>query len=74
MEQDPGNGQKPDPGCDPLTCDREVEGENGKSNPSPEKKKVGKEGSPFSLFILNICAPAFLARRCPRQLTYKKDN
>ncbi|XP_077172774.1 C-Jun-amino-terminal kinase-interacting protein 3 isoform X15 [Paroedura picta] len=41
LEQDPGNGQKPDPGCDPLTCDREGEGENGKSNhTSPEKKKA----------------------------------
>ncbi|KAJ6612319.1 hypothetical protein lerEdw1_015187 [Lerista edwardsae] len=40
VEQDPGSGQKPEPGCDPLTCDREVEGENGKSNTSPEKKKT----------------------------------
>ncbi|XP_048351090.1 C-Jun-amino-terminal kinase-interacting protein 3 isoform X16 [Sphaerodactylus townsendi] len=41
VEPDTGNGQKPDPGCDPLTCDREVEGENGKSNhTSPEKKKA----------------------------------
>ncbi|XP_015283618.1 PREDICTED: C-Jun-amino-terminal kinase-interacting protein 3 [Gekko japonicus] len=41
VEQNAGNGQKPDPGCDPLTCDREVEGENGKSNhTSPEKKKA----------------------------------
>ncbi|XP_037766573.1 C-Jun-amino-terminal kinase-interacting protein 3 isoform X30 [Chelonia mydas] len=41
FEQDSGNGQKSDPGRDPLTCDREVEGENTKSNhTSPEKKKV----------------------------------
>lgn len=41
MEQESGNGQKLDPGRDPLTCDREVEGENNKSNhTSPEKKKV----------------------------------
>ncbi|RLV94056.1 hypothetical protein DV515_00013286 [Chloebia gouldiae] len=41
LEQEPGNGQKPDPGHDPLTCDREVEGENNKSNhTSPEKKKA----------------------------------
>ncbi|XP_053131966.1 C-Jun-amino-terminal kinase-interacting protein 3 isoform X20 [Hemicordylus capensis] len=41
VEPDTGNGQKPDPGCDPLTCDREVEGESSKSNhTSPEKKKA----------------------------------
>ncbi|KAM4891881.1 C-Jun-amino-terminal kinase-interacting protein 3 isoform 7-T7 [Sylvia borin] len=41
LEQEPGNGQKLDPGHDPLTCDREVEGENNKSNhTSPEKKKA----------------------------------
>ncbi|KAM6407927.1 C-Jun-amino-terminal kinase-interacting protein 3 isoform 7-T7 [Rhynochetos jubatus] len=40
-EQEPGNGQKLDPGHDPLTCDGEVEGENNKSNhTSPEKKKA----------------------------------
>ncbi|XP_064886681.1 C-Jun-amino-terminal kinase-interacting protein 3 isoform X40 [Columba livia] len=41
LEQESGNGQKLDPGRDPLTCDREVEGENNKSNhTSPEKKKA----------------------------------
>ncbi|XP_051487630.1 C-Jun-amino-terminal kinase-interacting protein 3 isoform X9 [Apus apus] len=41
LEQEPGNGQKLDPGRDPLTCDRDVEGENNKSNhTSPEKKKA----------------------------------
>ncbi|XP_030338664.1 C-Jun-amino-terminal kinase-interacting protein 3 isoform X9 [Strigops habroptila] len=41
LEQEPGNGQKLEPGRDPLTCDREVEGENDKSNhTSPEKKKA----------------------------------
>ncbi|XP_044289295.1 C-Jun-amino-terminal kinase-interacting protein 3 isoform X2 [Varanus komodoensis] len=41
VEAETGNGQKPDPGCDPLTCDREVEGESCKSNhASPEKKKA----------------------------------
>uniref|UniRef100_A0A8C9G1U4 Mitogen-activated protein kinase 8 interacting protein 3 n=1 Tax=Pavo cristatus TaxID=9049 RepID=A0A8C9G1U4_PAVCR len=41
LEQEAGNGQKLDPGRDPLTCDREVEGENNKSNhTSPEKKKA----------------------------------
>nr|XP_028561141.1 C-Jun-amino-terminal kinase-interacting protein 3 isoform X8 [Podarcis muralis] len=41
VEPDTGNGQKPDPGCDPLTCDREAEGESTKSNhTSPEKKKA----------------------------------
>ncbi|XP_074925443.1 C-Jun-amino-terminal kinase-interacting protein 3 isoform X23 [Chelonoidis abingdonii] len=41
FEQDSGSGQKSDPGRDPLTCDREVEGENTKSNHiSPEKKKA----------------------------------
>ncbi|KAL7979150.1 hypothetical protein Chor_015174 [Crotalus horridus] len=41
LEPDVANGQKPELGCDPLTCDREVEGENMKSNhTSPEKKKT----------------------------------
>ncbi|XP_050836058.1 C-Jun-amino-terminal kinase-interacting protein 3 isoform X11 [Serinus canaria] len=41
LEQESGNGQKLDPGHDPLTCDREVEGDNNKSNhTSPEKKKA----------------------------------
>ncbi|KAH0631861.1 hypothetical protein JD844_019744 [Phrynosoma platyrhinos] len=41
VEQDIGNGQKPEPGCDPLTCDREAEEENAKSShTSPEKKKA----------------------------------
>uniref|UniRef100_A0A8B9BT33 C-Jun-amino-terminal kinase-interacting protein 3 n=1 Tax=Anser brachyrhynchus TaxID=132585 RepID=A0A8B9BT33_9AVES len=41
LEQESGNGQKLDPGRDPLTCDREVECENNKSNhTSPEKKKA----------------------------------
>ncbi|XP_050761648.1 C-Jun-amino-terminal kinase-interacting protein 3 isoform X4 [Gymnogyps californianus] len=41
LEQESGNGQKLDPGRDPLTCDREVEGENNKSShTSPEKKKA----------------------------------
>ncbi|XP_064334387.1 C-Jun-amino-terminal kinase-interacting protein 3 isoform X12 [Camelus dromedarius] len=41
-EEDPGNGVKPAPGRDPLTCDREVEGESKSNHTSPEKKK-GKE-------------------------------
>ncbi|XP_034638759.1 C-Jun-amino-terminal kinase-interacting protein 3 isoform X28 [Trachemys scripta elegans] len=41
FEQDSGSGQKSDPGRDPLTCDREVEEGNTKSNhTSPEKKKA----------------------------------
>ncbi|KAM7091322.1 C-Jun-amino-terminal kinase-interacting protein 3 isoform X5 [Ciconia boyciana] len=42
LEQEPGNGQKLDPGRDPLSSDREAEGEeNNKSNhTSPEKKKA----------------------------------
>ncbi|XP_059717596.1 C-Jun-amino-terminal kinase-interacting protein 3 isoform X16 [Haemorhous mexicanus] len=41
LEQESGNGQKLDPGHDPLTCDREGEGDNNKSNhTSPEKKKA----------------------------------
>ncbi|OPJ87578.1 c-Jun-amino-terminal kinase-interacting protein 3 isoform D [Patagioenas fasciata monilis] len=41
LEPESGNAQKLDPGRDPLTCDREVEGENNKSNhTSPEKKKA----------------------------------
>ncbi|KAJ7305780.1 hypothetical protein JRQ81_010146 [Phrynocephalus forsythii] len=43
MEPDTGNGQKPEPGCDPLTCDREVEGENTKSNHTSPEKKTTKE-------------------------------
>ncbi|CAO2642236.1 C-Jun-amino-terminal kinase-interacting protein 3, partial [Lemmus lemmus] len=38
-EEDSSNGAKPTPGRDPLTCDREVEGEPKSSHPSPEKKK-----------------------------------
>ncbi|XP_037670440.1 C-Jun-amino-terminal kinase-interacting protein 3 isoform X5 [Choloepus didactylus] len=37
-EEDPANGVKPAPGRDPLTCDREVEGEARSSHTSPEKK------------------------------------
>ncbi|OBS76452.1 hypothetical protein A6R68_17112 [Neotoma lepida] len=39
-EEDSSNGAKPTPGRDPLTCDREVEGELKSSHPSPEKKKA----------------------------------
>ncbi|KAM9059085.1 C-Jun-amino-terminal kinase-interacting protein 3 isoform 1-T1 [Megaptera novaeangliae] len=39
-EDDPGNGVKPVPGRDPLTCDREVEGETKSNHASPEKKKA----------------------------------
>ncbi|XP_051023932.1 C-Jun-amino-terminal kinase-interacting protein 3 isoform X11 [Acomys russatus] len=39
-EEDSSNGPKPAPGRDPLTCDREVEGEPKSSHPSPEKKKA----------------------------------
>ncbi|XP_031801660.1 C-Jun-amino-terminal kinase-interacting protein 3 isoform X8 [Sarcophilus harrisii] len=41
-EEDSGNGTKPSLGRDPLTCDREIEGENKSNHTSPEKKK-GKE-------------------------------
>uniref|UniRef100_A0A8C7BWC1 Mitogen-activated protein kinase 8 interacting protein 3 n=1 Tax=Neovison vison TaxID=452646 RepID=A0A8C7BWC1_NEOVI len=37
-EDDSGNGVKPVPGRDPLTCDREVEGETKSDHTSPEKK------------------------------------
>uniref|UniRef100_A0A8C0NQA8 C-Jun-amino-terminal kinase-interacting protein 3 n=1 Tax=Canis lupus familiaris TaxID=9615 RepID=A0A8C0NQA8_CANLF len=37
-EEDSGNGVKPVPGRDPLTCDREVEGESKSNHTSPEKK------------------------------------
>ncbi|XP_067316731.1 C-Jun-amino-terminal kinase-interacting protein 3 isoform X16 [Anolis sagrei] len=41
VEQDTGNGQKPEPGCDPLTCDRVGAEESAKSShTSPEKKKA----------------------------------
>ncbi|XP_038182030.1 C-Jun-amino-terminal kinase-interacting protein 3 isoform X4 [Arvicola amphibius] len=39
-EEDSSSGAKPTPGRDPLTCDREVEGEPKSSHPSPEKKKA----------------------------------
>ncbi|XP_045141298.1 C-Jun-amino-terminal kinase-interacting protein 3 isoform X5 [Echinops telfairi] len=39
-EEDPGNGIKPVPGRDPLTCDREVDGEGSNGLASPEKKKA----------------------------------
>ncbi|KAM9210951.1 C-Jun-amino-terminal kinase-interacting protein 3 isoform 1-T1 [Dugong dugon] len=39
-DEDPGNGTKPAPGRDPLTCDREAEGEVSSSHSSPEKKKA----------------------------------
>ncbi|XP_027817620.1 C-Jun-amino-terminal kinase-interacting protein 3 isoform X3 [Ovis aries] len=39
-EDGPGNGVKPTPGRDPLTCDREVEGEAKSNHASPEKKKA----------------------------------
>ncbi|XP_047694268.1 C-Jun-amino-terminal kinase-interacting protein 3 isoform X3 [Prionailurus viverrinus] len=37
-EDDSTNGVKPPPGRDPLTCDREVEGETKSNHTSPEKK------------------------------------
>ncbi|XP_071461694.1 C-Jun-amino-terminal kinase-interacting protein 3 isoform X10 [Marmota flaviventris] len=39
-EDDSGNGVKPVPGRDPLTCDREVEGEPKSNHTSPERKKA----------------------------------
>ncbi|XP_017366677.1 C-Jun-amino-terminal kinase-interacting protein 3 isoform X15 [Cebus imitator] len=38
-EDDVGNGVKPAPGRDPLTCDREGDGEPKSAHASPEKKK-----------------------------------
>ncbi|MEE6497369.1 hypothetical protein FKM82_002728 [Ascaphus truei] len=39
LEEDSGNGIKQVPGRDPLTCDREVEGESKSTHTSPEKRK-----------------------------------
>nr|XP_045017127.1 C-Jun-amino-terminal kinase-interacting protein 3 isoform X9 [Jaculus jaculus] len=39
-EDDSGSGTKPAPGHDPLTCDREVEGEPKSNHTSPEKRKA----------------------------------
>nr|XP_014980791.1 C-Jun-amino-terminal kinase-interacting protein 3 isoform X15 [Macaca mulatta] len=39
-EDDGGNGVKPAPGRDPLTCDREGDGEPKSAHGSPEKKKA----------------------------------
>ncbi|XP_016063560.1 PREDICTED: C-Jun-amino-terminal kinase-interacting protein 3 isoform X3 [Miniopterus natalensis] len=39
-EDHTGNGVKLEPGFDPLTCNREVEGENKSNHTSPEKKKA----------------------------------
>lgn len=49
-EDHTGNGVKLEPGFDPLTCNREVEGEAKSNHTSPEKKKVrvaGGEGLPL---------------------------
>ncbi|XP_012825600.1 C-Jun-amino-terminal kinase-interacting protein 3 isoform X9 [Xenopus tropicalis] len=40
FEEDSGNGVRQVPGRDPLTCDREVEGESKSTHTSPEKKKT----------------------------------
>ncbi|KAM4631932.1 C-Jun-amino-terminal kinase-interacting protein 3 isoform 10-T10 [Discoglossus pictus] len=40
FEEDSGNGIKQITGRDPLTCDREVEGESKSTHTSPEKKKT----------------------------------
>ncbi|XP_053551222.1 C-Jun-amino-terminal kinase-interacting protein 3 [Bombina bombina] len=40
FEEDSGNGVKQIVGRDPLTCDREVEGESKSTHTSPEKKKT----------------------------------
>lgn len=45
IEEDPGSVVKPMPGRDPLTCDREVEGEPKSSHTSPEKKVRGPAGN-----------------------------
>ncbi|XP_021107051.1 C-Jun-amino-terminal kinase-interacting protein 3 isoform X14 [Heterocephalus glaber] len=39
-EEDSGNGVKPMPGRDPLTCDQEVEDEPKSNHTSPERKKA----------------------------------
>ncbi|XP_047636914.1 C-Jun-amino-terminal kinase-interacting protein 3 isoform X16 [Phacochoerus africanus] len=39
-EDDSGNGVKPPPGRDPLTCDRDVEGETQSNHSSPERRKA----------------------------------
>ncbi|XP_014649077.1 PREDICTED: C-Jun-amino-terminal kinase-interacting protein 3 isoform X16 [Ceratotherium simum simum] len=39
-DDDSGEGVKAAPGRDPLTCDREVEGETKSNHTSPEKKKA----------------------------------
>uniref|UniRef100_A0A8C9B313 C-Jun-amino-terminal kinase-interacting protein 3 n=1 Tax=Prolemur simus TaxID=1328070 RepID=A0A8C9B313_PROSS len=39
-EDDPGNGAKPTPGRDPLTCDRDTDGEPRSNHASPEKRKA----------------------------------
>ncbi|XP_069503083.1 C-Jun-amino-terminal kinase-interacting protein 3 isoform X4 [Ambystoma mexicanum] len=40
LEEESGNGIKAIAGRDPLTCDREVEGESKSTHTSPEKKKT----------------------------------
>lgn len=67
MDQEAANGQKLDPGRDPLTCDREVEGENNKSNhTSPEKKKVRFVFfSSVSFLIPSLTHPVSLHCLCP---------
>lgn len=53
-EEHTGNGVKPPPGCDPLTCDREVEGEAKSNHTSPEKKKVRVAGRTRAASACNI--------------------
>lgn len=57
-EDHTGNGVKLEPGCDPLTCNREVEGEAKSNHTSPEKKKVrvaGGEGLPLLVLSAVVC-------------------
>lgn len=73
-EDHAGNGVKPAPGCDPLTCDREVEGEAKSNHTSPEKKKVrvvgGARAASLCLWHLDgrampIFAIVCMLRLCP---------
>lgn len=53
-EDDSANGVKPPPGRDPLTCDREVEGETKSNHTSPEKK-VRVEGRARDPCFAAVC-------------------
>lgn len=66
-EEDSSSGPKPAPGRDPLTCDREVEGEPKSSHPSPEKKKV-------RMLVKSVALPYIKSLDSSLQVLPKSDH